>query len=276
MLPNDVARYYVTHHPRDSARILEAARSADLKAFLDVLPLEEKAIVLGNLIAPTAASYLADLPSEPAAAIVDRMRSTTAAQILAVMTQAKRHPILDALRVEMQSTIRHLLRYPDDSVGALMLPKTLMCRVDATVRRAKQLVRRLADVDLPMMVVVDDTMRPEGLIAVGKLLTIRERELIKDHMRSIPVRLRAHADVHTVLHLPAWQGEDYLPVVEIGGRYVGMLPKARLHPYALAARGSGHDDDILTETVLNMADMVWGPAAEALARLAADQRGDAT
>ena len=266
-MDNEIVAYYLAQHPRDSTRILESASPADLRAFIDALPLDERAQVVGNLVATTAATYLDRLAPEDAAKILERLRGTVSAQILGMLPQSLRQPVLDALPVTTQSTVRHLLRYPDDSVGALMVTKTLMCRMDANVRRAKQIVRRLADIDVPIMVVVDDEMKPAGLITVGKLLAIREREPIKDHMHSIHSRLRAYADVRTVLHLSAWQTEDYLPVVEAADRYVGLLPKARLHAYALATRGSARDDDDLTRAALDVADMVWGPAAEMLARL---------
>jgi Mg/Co/Ni transporter MgtE len=259
--------YYLRNHPRDVARVLESARAEHLKEFINGLPEDDRPGLFGNLLPQTAATYLADVDPAAAAAIVARLRSASAAQILGTMPRTKRWPILDALPLEKRTHIRHLLRYPDDAVGSLMLTNTLACRQDATIRRAKHLVRRFADTELPVMVVVDDAMKPVGLIAVSKLLRVREREFIQDHMRFVPGRLRAHAEIHTVLTLPTWNTEDYLPVVENDEHYVGLLPKSRLHGHALATRvtTTGTSVDLAT-TVLDVADLLWNPAAQILAR----------
>lgn len=265
-MPSDAVSYFLTHHPRDSVRLLETSRSEDLASFLDGLSVEERAGLLANMLPQTAAAWIGGLDPEGAADVVEKLRSSTAAAILGALTRTARHPIFDALPVEKRENIRHLLRYPDDSVGALMLTNTLACRIDATVRRAKQLVRRFAHTELPLMVVVDDAMKPLGILPLSRLLSEREREPVRDHMRRLPTRLRAHASVGSVLTLPAWNTEDYLPVVEADGRYVGLLPKARLHRHALATHIDAERSTELTETLLALADMVWGPAAELLAR----------
>ncbi len=265
-MASEIARYYLTQHPRDSMRVLEAARITDLKRFIGELPREVQAVTLSHVLPQTAASYLGGLDPRLAAEIVEPLRAVDAAHVLGVLTQTKRRPILDALPEEKRTTVRHLLRYPDDSVGALMLTRSLVCRADATVRRTKQLVRRYAQTELPLVIVLDDAMHPIGQIALSRLLNIREREQVKDHMRAIAARLPAYAAISTVLTAPAWNNEDHLPVVDATGRYVGLLPKARLHRHALAAEVDAADSDDFHNTVIALADMIWGPAAEMLAR----------
>lgn len=273
-MPRDTVIHYLKHHPRDSIRVLETARAEELHAFIDSLGSEVKANVLGHLLPQTAAGYLTRAGAERSAEVVGQLRSATAARVLAAVSQNQRREILEHLPLEKKTNIRHLLRYPDDSVGALMLTTTLACRVDANVRRAKQLVRRFTHVELPMMVVVDDDMRPVGLVSISNLLRAREREPIDAHMRFIPARLRAHAEVRTVLSLPVWDTEEYVPVVETDERYVGLLPKASLHNHALAARGTTEKSDDLATTLLDVADLFWRPAAETLARAATIDSGE--
>lgn len=266
-MASDAALFYLRHHVLDAARVLELAKTNELAEFIDGLAHEDRELLLTHLLAETAAAYLARIDPEAAAEVVEGLRSSVAARILGALPQASRRPLMAALSIEKQTNIRHLLRYPDDSVGSLMLSDTLACRVDSTVRRAKRLVRRFSQVELPLMVVVDDLMKPVGLISVSKLLRVREREFVKDHMRFVPSRLRAHAEVRTVLTMPVWDTEDYLPVVESDDHYVGLLPKARLHRYALAAPAAAMQSDDITTTMLNLADMLWSPAAEVLARV---------
>tara|TARA_R110002073_G_scaffold267842_3_gene431095 strand:+ start:1422 stop:2249 length:828 start_codon:yes stop_codon:yes gene_type:complete len=273
-MPRDTVIHYLKHHPRDALRVLEAARAEELHAFIDSLGSETKANVLGYLLPHTAAGYIARVGADRAAEVVSQLRSATAARVLAAVTQGLRRDILEQLPLEKRTNIRHLLRYPDDSVGALMLTSTLACRVDANVRRAKQLVRRFSQVELPMMVVVDDDMRPVGLVSVSNLLRARERDPIDTHMRFVPARLRAHAEVRTVLALPVWDTEDYVPVVETDERYVGLLPKASLHGHALATRGTAENSEDFATTVLDVADLFWRPAAETLARAASTNSGE--
>ncbi len=266
-MARDTTLYYLRHHVLDAARVLELAQPGELAAFIDGLDRDDQVLLLTNLLPETAAAYLAQVEPETAADVVEGLRSSIAARILGVLPQASRRRVMEALPIEKQTNIRHLLRYPDDSVGSLMLSDTLACRVDATVRRAKRLVRRLSQTELPMMVVVDDLMKPVGVISVSTLMRVREREFVKDHMRFVPSRLRAHADIRTVLAMPVWDTEDYLPVVDSDDRYIGLLPKSRLHRHALAVPAAAMDTDDVSTTILNLADMLWSPAAEVLARV---------
>lgn len=265
-MPTEVVRHFLAQHPRDAVRLLETAQPDDLAAFMAALSLEERAALLADLLPQTAANWLADIDHEAAADVIEKVRSSTAAAILSALRRQDRHPILDALPAAKREQIRHRLRYPDDAVGALMLTNTLACRVDANVRRAKQLVRRFAHTEIPLMVVVDAGMKPAGILPLSRLLSAREREPVRDHMRTLPARLRAHASVASVLTLRAWNTEDYLPVVEADDRYVGLLPKAALHRHALATRIDTARSTELSDTLVALADLVWSPAAALLAQ----------
>lgn len=268
------AAYYLRNHPRDVARVAESMPLKQLVAFVATLSDDDQVLLFTDLLPQVAAPLLTAQDIDVALEIVNRLRTAVAATILGALPQSQRRPILDALSLETRTSIRHLLRYPDDAIGSIMLTNTLACRLGATVRQAKQMVRRFADTELSLMVVVDNDMKPVGLIAVSKLIRIREREKVDDHMRIVPRLIRAQAAVSSVLTSPAWNAEEYLPVVEADGRYVGLLPKARLHSYALAHGASPAIDSDLATTFLDIADLVWTPVAQMLARAGADNRGE--
>ncbi|MFT4584332.1 MAG: magnesium transporter [Gammaproteobacteria bacterium] len=270
---SEIVEHYLAEHPLDVVRVLETSRTTDVKTFIDSLALDEQVVVFSHLLPHTAATYLDTARPCDAAAVVARLNTNIAARIVGTLRRTVLRPILDELPVDKRENIEHLLRYPAESVGSLMLTNTLACRDDATVRRAKQLVRRFLHTELPMMVVVDSEMRPVGLVSLNTLIGVREREYVRDHMRFVPGRLRAFADVSTVLRMPIWNTEDYVPVVDATEHYVGLLPKARLHDYALSDASTASTSDELASTILNIADMVWKPAVMMLTR-ASTQRSE--
>ena len=270
---SEIVEYYLAEHPLDVVRVLETSRTTDVKTFIDSLALDEQVAVFSHLLPHTAATYLDTAQPSDAAAVVARLNTNIAARIVGTLRPTVLRPILDELPVDKRENIQHLLRYPAESVGSLMLTNTLACRDNATVRRAKQLVRRFLHTELPMMVVVDSDMRPVGLVSLNTLIGVREREYVRDHMRFVPGRLRAFADVGTVLRMPIWNTEDYVPVVDATEHYVGLLPKARLHDYALSDASTASTSDELASTILNIADMVWKPAVMMLTR-ASTQRSE--
>ncbi|MGR8947186.1 MAG: magnesium transporter MgtE N-terminal domain-containing protein [Gammaproteobacteria bacterium] len=264
MVALDIAEYYIRNFPRDAVKILESARPKELKELIDGLERETCLVIFDFLLPQTTATYLASLSDEKAVEIIQSLKSSTAAQILGVIGREKRQEILTALPNEKSANIRHLLRYPDDSVGSVMHFKTLACRMDSTMRHAKRFVRRLHDVELPVMVVVDELMMPKGLISISKLLIEREREYVRDHMRNVPARFRASAPLRSVLSAPAWESEDYLPVIESDGRYVGLLSKAKLYSYSITSKGAQVRTPDFSTIALNVANLIWQPSAEAL------------
>jgi magnesium transporter len=263
---SEIVEYYLAEHPLDVVRVLETSSATDVRTFIDSLALDEQVVVFNHLLPHTAATYLDTAQPSDAADIVERLTTKVAARIVGAMRPTVLRPILNELPTDKRENIQHLLRYPAESVGSLMLTNTLACRDDATVRRAKQLVRRFLHTELPMMVVVDSEMRSVGLVSLNTLIRVREREYVRDHMRFVPGRLRAFADVNSVLRMPIWNTEDYVPVVDAAEHYVGLLPKARLHGYALSNVSTASASDELAATVLNIADMVWKPAAMMLTR----------
>lgn len=272
-MASETALYYLRNYPQDAVRVLESFAGEDLTDFIDGLSDSDQAQLLSNLLPQTAAKYLADINPERAADLVEQLRSAVAAPILSTVSMTKRRPILDALSVEKRTTIRHLLRFPDDSIGSVMMTNTLACRADGNVRRAKQIIRRFNQVELPTMVVVDKSMKPVGILSVNKLLQARDRELVSEHMRFVPARFRAHAAISSVLTHPIWETEEHVPVIDADDRYVGLLAKASLHKYALAAPISAIESVDLSTTIFDLADLIWSPAAEALARVTtADSR----
>ena len=270
----DIAEYYIRHYPRDAVKILESASLNELKEFIGGLERDILLIILDALIPQTAGNYLASISKEEAVEIIQALKSSTAAQILGTLGRAKRQEILAALSNEKSANIRHLLRYPDDSVGSLMHFKTLACRMDSTMRHAKSFVRRLSDVDLPVVVIVDELMMPKGLLSISQLLRVREREYVRDHMRIVPARFRASAPLRSVLSAPAWESENYLPVIESDGRYVGLLSKAKLYSQTNVLKGAPvHSSDFST-IALNVANLIWQPSAEALVNASSTRERD--
>ena len=266
-MTSETVLHYLRNHPHDTVRVIEASRGDSFTNFIAELSYPDQAQLLTNLLPKTAATYLGEIAPGDAANVVGQLHSVAAAPILGALNMTKRRLILDALPMEKGTNIRHLLRYPEDSIGSLMLSNTLACRADGSVRHAKQIIRRFDHVELPTVVVVDQAMKPVGLLSVNKLLRTRERELVSEHMRFVPTLLRANASISSVLVHPIWETEEHVPVIEPDGRYVGLLPKASLHKHALAARVSESDEASVATTFLDIADMLWVPAADALARL---------
>ncbi|MDA0822435.1 MAG: hypothetical protein O3C28_08430 [Proteobacteria bacterium] len=262
---SNIVDYYLDEHPLDLVRVLETSSATDVKEFIESLSIDQQVVVFSHLLPHTAATYLASVQPSDAAVIVARLSTNIAARIVGTLRPPVLRSILNELPMDKRENIQHLLSYQADSVGSLMLTNTLACRDDATVRRAKQLVRRFLHTELPMMVVVDNEMRPVGLISLNTLIGVREREYVRDHMRFVPGRLRAFADVSTVLRMPIWNSEDYVPVVDATEHYVGLMPKARLHGYVLSNTSASTSEELAT-TVLNIADVVWKPAVMMLTR----------
>jgi magnesium transporter len=209
---------------------------------------------------------LSDLDPATGADIIDRLPQSIAARLLAGLHQNQRRRLLEALPAARRHSLQHALRYPEDSIGTIMLPDTPCCRSDASVRDAKRLVRRYRSEITPCLTVLDNAQRPVGLVDVGQLLRLRERDVLSEHMQSVQVRLRARARIETVVNHRAWTTADYLPVVDSDDSFAGLLAKAAVYGYALDQDPTRRTEGRASETLVALADLIWRPGAAILAR----------
>ncbi len=203
--------------PAEAAAALLAAqpRHAALRAWQSLTP-DDALRVLGLLPQTLGRHLLAE--AEPVASIA----------VLAQLDAAEREAWLGRLDAEVAHELRALLNYPDDSAGRMMDPRVSPLRSGMTVAEAIERLRQIRRSGLRELFVVDDEGRLSGRVEVQDL-ALAARELpLADITRGIVAVVNELDPREDVVQTLQDQPITALPVVNLGGRFVGVIRQVEL------------------------------------------------
>ncbi len=222
-LHRNLALDLAERHPDEAAAVLEALPPEEAASFLAGLPAEVAAKVLRRTTAHPAAAVLALLDADHAAAIVERLAIGVVGPYLRRMDESDRDPILAALPKQRAISLRSLLRFPENTAGALMDPEVLALPEDLTVSDAIERVRSSAEHARYNLYVVDRDDTLVGVLNMRELMLARSDQTMRQIMHPDVIALSAETDWRTLVEHHGWQEVHALPVVDHGRTYLGAV-----------------------------------------------------
>jgi magnesium transporter len=130
---------------------------------------------------------------------------------------------MELLPAPVARSLQSLLRFPENTAGALMDPAGLALPEDLTVREALARIRELPEQTRYDVYVVDREQVLVGVLNLRELLLARPQALLLDVMVREPLRLHAQDDRSVVIGHPGWKRAHALPVVDEKGSYIGVV-----------------------------------------------------
>ena len=214
---------FVLAHPTEAARLLESKPLSDVASILGNVPAEASVAALSNLNPLSAAGSLELIDATRAAQILSAIPLDAAAAILRTMRPGPRSAVLDALQPELSKAVARLLRYSEGTAGALMDPEVLSVHENASAGEALERLRRSPQHALYYVYVLDDAQRLVGVVNLRELMEAPPEQPLGLHavrsVQSLPARARSES---IVAH-QAWQRFHALPVVDVDGRFLGVI-----------------------------------------------------
>jgi magnesium transporter len=215
-------------HPAEVARVLESLSVAESAEVMAQLPFDRLAQLLPWLAPPLAASSLELVEVNKAATALSATRHDVAATIIRAMGREPRSRVIESLSPAARKATKNLLRYSQDTAGALMDSQVLA--LAETVSAGNALNRLLGDAKhaLHYVYVVSEDQKLVGVVNLPELMAARPDQLL-GLIAVRPVEsVSARASWQAILAHPAWKQFHALPVVESGGRFVGVLRYASI------------------------------------------------
>lgn len=229
---------FVRSHPGEAARVLEQLPPADAAALLAEVPAGIACGLVARLLPAFAARSLALLPRERVVRLLRGAGAPSSAAILRHAPGAWRAAVLGALPTPTALACRLLLRFPEDTVGALADVEVPTFSPATTVREVLALLKNREDDAGDFIYVLDADrrlracIRPRALLHASGTLPIGEAPSV-----DLPT-LPATATVSSVRGHDGWNAHSTLPVVDRGRRFVGALRQAAL-ARAISRRSAG-------------------------------------
>ncbi len=218
-----LAKNFAEDHPADAARVLEGLAPAAASAYLDELPPRVAADVLQKIALSNAAECLELLSPQGFAQIAGVLPLNRAAALLRRLQPERQAELLSRAPVNIAALLGSLLRYPENSAGALMDPRALALPEDITALEALARVRRAPRHALYYIYVLNREQQLVGVVNLRELMLAPPKETLRAAMHRDLATLPALAGRMAIVEHPGWRDVHALPVVDDGGIFLGVL-----------------------------------------------------
>jgi magnesium transporter len=222
-LTNPLTRAFLTHHANDAARTLEKLSPKIGAEVLAALEAETAARVITHMLPNAAGQCLVQTPRRQALAILAKIRKVNAARILLSMERADARNLLQALSLGDRLSLRYLLKYQPDTVGAVMDTYSFFLPENLTIVEAIKRIRRHRRAVGCELFILDHTQRLAGAVQTDTLLKAPHNGLLRPLIRTQVPFLRTRARLAAARAHIGWQTHRRLPVVENDGTLVGTI-----------------------------------------------------
>ncbi len=219
---------FLIDYPHEAAQLMEGMAAAEASALLAAQP-AHVALPAWQALAPDVAlQVLAGLPQSTARHLLEASEPVVSVAILSQLQPDTRETWLQDLNKDVAQELRALLAYPDDSAGRMMDPRISPLRGAMSVAEAIERLRQIPREGLRELFVVDDEGRLAGRVQVQDLaLASRDLPLsdITRKVLAVASDLDPREEVVETLQAHPITG---LPVVNVNGRFVGVIRHAEL------------------------------------------------
>jgi magnesium transporter len=218
---------FMRAHPAEAARVLESVGPAAAAALLARVPARLGAPVLAAMLPNAAARALAVMEDEPALALLGELGTQPLVAILRHLAEPRRARLIAGLPTSAAFASQMLLGYVEDTVGAWTDPDVIALPGATRAADAMERVRNVeAAVSRVFVVSADGTL--EGWVPLPVLLRASEGASLSSIMKQPDAMLSAQAPLAGAAAHPGWARASILPVVQPGGRLVGVLSRDAL------------------------------------------------
>ena len=160
------------------------------------------------------------------ASVLTRMGADDAADAIAELPQRRRQPVLDLLPAAQRAKVRTLMGFSPSSAGGLMGVDFLAVPGTGTIGETLETVRRSLALPPEALFAVYATDDDGRLLGAARLVTLLQsdpaRRLAEVCDRN-PVRIGPATDVTDVAVLMTDYNLTAIPVVDTGGRMIGLI-----------------------------------------------------
>jgi magnesium transporter len=251
-----LAMGFLRDHPDEAAAVLEGRPADEVADLLAEAPAELTATLLQRMTTPSATACLRGMPSAAASAAAQMLPVGTLAGLVRQMDATDAEVVLRALPRGARTGLERILRYPEDTAGALMDPRVTALPQDITVENATARLRKLRQASIYYYYVVDREQHLVGVLTVRELLLAPRRELLSQVMHAPVERLPAETQRKAILGHPAWQVYHALPVVDEEGRFVGVMRYETLRRLEREEVPSTPTTAAM-ETAMRLGELIW-------------------
>jgi magnesium transporter len=219
---------YFADFAHEAARRLETLPAAEIAALLAAHPVRSAVRPWQRLAPDTARAVLLELDANLGREMLMRAAPVVSAAVLAQCEPDERERLLASLDAAVARELRELLAYPEATAGRLMDPVIAPVRLELSVGETLARLRNMRRRGLRELFVVDGQGRLTGRVELQDL-AVTEPETPLAAIMKPPLAAAKDLDPREeVVEILQRQPITELPVINAGGRFVGVIRQAAL------------------------------------------------
>lgn len=239
----------------ESARVLEKLPERDTVELFAGLETSTAGLVLEAMLPSGAARVVRALPVDASSELLSELPPRRASEILRLLDADARQSRLERMSEEPRRAAERMLRFPAGTAGALMEPRVVAFHLSRTASQALEEIRERALMVRFYVYVVDDRNVLRGALSIRELLNAPPDARLDAVMRQPAESLSARAGGRGILSHPAWKRLPLLPVVDEGGRLVGVFRYESLQ--ALRGERGDTEEESPLGLALALGELFW-------------------
>jgi magnesium transporter len=218
-----LALEFLKAHPSDAALVLEEIPIHHTASFMENIPADIAANVIGSMDPLTTIGCLEHMKPDTISAITENLSLEIASMILRRMDSILKDSVMTSLPSEILEPLTLMLRFPEGTAGALMDPRCFVLPQDIHVKEAMRRVRDHLRQDSSYIYVVNRDHVLLGFVRIHEMLHLDPDTLISTIIHTDIWKLSAHSDRQAILMNPGWREFHTLPVTDKEGIFLGVI-----------------------------------------------------
>ncbi|HLV68473.1 MAG TPA: magnesium transporter [Polyangiaceae bacterium] len=212
-------------NPADLAELLSELEDEEIRERWTRLDPRQRVAVFEYLDQDARERLAAMIPKERLAELLEHMCSDDRAAFLRHLPEALRTELITLLSPREQRDVLGLMRFPEESAGALMSTEYAALDADLGAAAAVDELRRSAPSreTIYTVYVVDRERRLLGTVSLLKLVTADPDERVRDLMSPGGISIPALAEQEEVARVIAKYDLTAVPIVDERGRLLGIV-----------------------------------------------------
>jgi len=213
------------HDAELAALLLDCKTDDERRELFSFIPEEQRGDTLLELPESMQEELLASMRPSEIGDVVEHLDSDDATDILQAVDKHVADTVIERLEPEERREIEPLLEHDEESAGGLMQAELFKVRMDWTVDRVLQVLRRWGrDIEnLNYIYVVDDEDHLVGVLPLYEVLFSEPEQLVADIANRDFPHAHAGQDQEEVAHIFEKYDVLALPVVNDAGVLVGRI-----------------------------------------------------
>ena len=218
-----LASTFLLNHPRDAARRLEAMSPQAGAGLLAHQPVPVSLAVIRHLSPGAADNLLHYLPDDAAGSLLAGMDPGQCAALMGRLEESERERFLSLLSESHRKEVEDMLRYPPDTVGAVMETDIVALNESLTVADAIERLRLQSLADLDHLYLLTDDMYLSAQVPVQRLALSDPGQLLQaiaEPLSGYAYALDPKSEALDKLELSRLEN---LPVLDGNDQFIGVV-----------------------------------------------------